>query len=282
MLNRVENLIFTDDLDILKQDIFSSENTYCLITCCSGNLQLTRGKERFVLNPEEMIIWHTDILVGHYMRTPDFTGYLLSIDDKMVKELLVEVCRIEPRWWEIMRELRVDPILKLQNEHYKSLLNSYFQLLKLYMESEQTDYRKKTYMLLAKAASYEVLAGMNEKLRHDEPNESMPAADRIMRNFIDLLRNDDGTHREVAWYAERLNITPKYLSSICKIKIKMTASSVIQQITCDRIKRYLLDTDMNIKEIAYRMQFPTISFFCKYVRQHLNASPMEIRKHKGL
>jgi len=281
MINKVENLIFTDDIDSIRQDTLSSENRFCLIICTSGSIQLVRGSETFVLNSEDMIIWHTDILVGHYMRTPDFTGYLLSIDDRMVKELLVEVCRIEPRWWEIMRSLRNDPVLRFKDEQFR-LLKAYFELLKLYMEGEQTEYRKRTYMLLAKAASYEVLAGMDRNISADDICESATAADRLLRNFIEMLRNDDGTHREVAWYADRLNITPKYLSSICKQKMKLTTSAVIQQVTCEHIKHYLLDTDMNIKEIAYRLKFPTISFFCKYVRQHLNASPMELRRNGGV
>jgi len=282
MLNKVEGIVFTDNLDAVKQDIFCSKNRFCLIICLTGSIQLTKGTENFIVKSDEAIIWHVDMLVGHYMRTPDFTGYLLSIDDKMLKELLVEVCRIEPRWWQIMRALQSDPILRPKDPVYRNLMKSYFQLLTLYLTSEQTDYRKRTYLLLAKAASYEVLAGMNKIIRNEEPDSreenSMTAADRLLRNFIEILRNDDGTHREVAWYAEKLNITPKYLSFVCKEKAKLTASQIIQQVTCERIKHYLLNTDMNIKEIAYRLQFPTLSFFCKYVKQHLDASPMEIRR----
>jgi len=283
MLNIADNIVFTDDLDAVHKNLFGKENSFCLIACLTGSVQLTRKGENFLIGKDEMAICRTDMLVGNYMRTPDFSGYLLSIDNKMARELMFEVCRFEPKWMEMLREIQRDPVMKANDERYKELMRSYFGLLKLYMNSEQNEYRKKTYMLLAKAASYEIIAAMHKKIIISNNNEEVyTAGDRIARDFIEMLRQDDGTHREVAWYAERLNITPKYLSYICKQKSNMTASAIIQQVTSERIKYYLLNSDMNIKEIAYKLQFPTVSFFCKYVHQHLHNSPLSIRKNKGI
>jgi YesN/AraC family two-component response regulator len=44
------------------------------------------------------------------------------------------------------------------------------------------------------------------------------------------------------------------------------------------IKYYLLQTDLSVKEIAFKLDFPDVSFFCKYVKKHLGKSPMEYRK----
>jgi len=35
---------------------------------------------------------------------------------------------------------------------------------------------------------------------------------------------------------------------------------------------------MSIKEIAYQMDFPDVSFFCKFTKKHLGKSPLEFRK----
>lgn len=277
MINKVDNIVFTDNIDYVSQTLFSSENKYCLIVCKIGAIQITIGKEVISLQSNEMVILRTEVFVGHFMRTPDFSGYLLSIDNRMVQELMMEMCRVEPRWWNVTKILLSNPIIKLENENYRKLLDTYFALLKLYMEGEQTEYRKRTYMLLAKAASYEVLAEINKEFIKEEVVDAFSSADRLARDFINDLKNDDGTHREVAWYAARLNITPKYLSHVCKEKLKMTASSLIQKVMSERIKYFLLNTDMNIKEIAYKLKFPTVSFFCKYVRQHIGASPLEVR-----
>ena len=196
----------------------------------------------------------------------------------MILLLMMEICRVEPRWWDVTKKLQNNPIFRLRGDKNVKLLETYFAMLKLYMEGEQSEYRKKTYLLLAKAATYEVLAGINKRFRSEEVAEAYTAGDKLARNFVNDLKEDDGTHREVAWYATRLNITPKYLSYVCRVKLNMTASGVIQEMTCERIKYFLLKTDMNIKEITYKLKFPSVSFFCKYVRQHFGSSPLEIRK----
>lgn len=282
MINKVDNIVFTDNIDDISHNIFGKENKYCLIACMSGMMQLDSEQGGLAIKSNEMVIIRTELFSGHFMRTPDFSGYLLSVDNKMVQELMMEICMVEPRWWEVTKKLQNNPVFKLDDVKYRKLLETYFALLNQYMEGEQTEYRKKTYMLLAKAASYEVLAGMNKELSKDDGTDVYTAADRLAKSFVNDLKNDDGTHREVVWYAEKLNITPKYLSHVCKDKLKITASGLIQQVTCERIKYYLLRTDMNVKEIAFKMQFPSLSFFCKYVRQHMGASPLEIRKRERL
>ncbi len=93
-----------------------------------------------------------------------------------------------------------------------------------------------------------------------------------------LLSRPTNTEREVRAYAEQLLVTPKYLSAVCKEKTGRTAMDWITESTVSHIKYYLLQTDLTIKEIAFKLDFPDVSFFCKYVKKHLGKSPVEYRK----
>ena len=44
------------------------------------------------------------------------------------------------------------------------------------------------------------------------------------------------------------------------------------------ITRMLTTTNMSIKEIAYRMNFPNSSSFCQYVKKHSGLSPIKLRR----
>ena len=85
------------------------------------------------------------------------------------------------------------------------------------------------------------------------------------------------TEREVRTYAEQLLVTPKYLSTVCKEKSGRTAMNWITESTVANIKYYLLQTDLSVKEIAFKLDFPDVSFFCKYVKKHLGQAPIEYR-----
>ena len=51
----------------------------------------------------------------------------------------------------------------------------------------------------------------------------------------------------------------------------------ITENTVVHIKYYLLQTDLSVKEIAFKLDFPEVSFFCKYVKKQLGQAPLEYR-----
>jgi YesN/AraC family two-component response regulator len=93
-----------------------------------------------------------------------------------------------------------------------------------------------------------------------------------------MLHHPANTEREVRNYAEKLLVTPKYLSAVCKEKSGRTAMDWITESTVAHIKYYLLQTDLSVKEIAFKLDFPDVSFFCKYTKKHLGKTPLEYRQ----
>ena len=83
--------------------------------------------------------------------------------------------------------------------------------------------------------------------------------------------------REVQFYSDKLNITPKYLNYICKVNTRITASEWIKRYTKERIILLLQNKDLNISEIADEMDFSSRSFFTRYVKKVLGVSPSEFR-----
>jgi len=108
---------------------------------------------------------------------------------------------------------------------------------------------------------------------------STNASDYTFEAFMQLLR-EHPHEREVQWYAEKLNITPKYLSEICKERSGKSASQWIAEITVSEIKHLLRNTRMPIHEVAAVMEFPNSSFFCQYTKKHTGLTPNHFRRQK--
>ena len=77
--------------------------------------------------------------------------------------------------------------------------------------------------------------------------------------------------------ADRLAVTPKYLSVVCNTVTGKSAQVVINDLTVQEIKRLLLQTDMSVKEICVQLDFVSLSFFCKYVKKHLGMTAYQYR-----
>ena len=99
----------------------------------------------------------------------------------------------------------------------------------------------------------------------------------LYEKFLQLVQQYCMKEREVRFYSDKLNITPKYLNYICKANTRITASEWIQRYAKERIIFLLQNKDLNISEIADEMDFSSRSFFTRYVKKVLGVSPSEFR-----
>ncbi len=99
----------------------------------------------------------------------------------------------------------------------------------------------------------------------------------LYERFVYLVQEHCMTEREVRYYANSLNVTPKYLNFVCKQNSGVTASDWIQRYTKERIILFLQNKNLNISEIADRMMFSSRSFFTRYVKKVLGTTPTQYR-----
>lgn len=104
------------------------------------------------------------------------------------------------------------------------------------------------------------------------------SGDNLFKEFLNLVMNTYPKPRSVAWYAEQMNVTPKYLSSVTKAQGGETASTIITRYVVEDIKRNLMRPEKSIKQIVCELDFPSISFFGKYVKKNLGMSPKYYRE----
>ena len=98
---------------------------------------------------------------------------------------------------------------------------------------------------------------------------------RAFNQFLDLLNDHYNKERSVQFYAGKIGITSKYLSSITTEFAQLPASNVIDQYVVFRIKLLLYDGTINIKSISESLNFPTQSFFGRYFKRVTGLSPRQ-------
>ena len=98
------------------------------------------------------------------------------------------------------------------------------------------------------------------------------------KRFVQLLWASGGKEREVAWFADQMCITPKYLSVIVQASCGKTPLQMIHGYTANMIAQRLRNTSLSIKEIAHELNFSNESFFGRYVKQHLGCPSGEYRE----
>lgn len=101
----------------------------------------------------------------------------------------------------------------------------------------------------------------------------------IITRFMQMLeRGDYVKNREAGYYADKLCVTPKYLSEICKSVSGKTANYWISRFTTIHIRRLLRERKMSFTQISDLFEFSSPSYFSRFVQKHLGVSPTNFRE----
>lgn len=114
---------------------------------------------------------------------------------------------------------------------------------------------------------------------HFQPHATkwLSRKEELFKQFIHLVQQYCATRREVNFYAQRLHITPRYLSTVVQHVGGETAKEIIDRHTITEIKMRLKNTPDSIQEISNSMQFADQSFFGRYFKRHTGMSPLQYR-----
>ena len=107
--------------------------------------------------------------------------------------------------------------------------------------------------------------------------ETNDNAARIFLRFLSLVQNDCRQQRDVAYYADKLCITSKYLSQVSRSVSGLPASEWITYYATFELVSLLNDQSKTLTEVADLMNFETASHFSRYVKKLLGKSPSEYR-----
>ena len=109
----------------------------------------------------------------------------------------------------------------------------------------------------------------------------MPALSRkeeLFEQFLQLLFEHCKEQHVVTFYAEKLFITPQYLSLILKELTGKSANKWIDDALIVEAKILLKAPQATVQQVADMLHFSDQSTFGKFFKKHMGISPMEYRK----
>lgn len=158
-----------------------------------------------------------------------------------------------------------------------NIINGMFSLLKVYFDQSECTCISQLVLCQLKA----FFIGFHEYLQRNpqyRPDEVKSYRVRELFNrFMMLLERDYKISRDVNYYAEKMNISSKYLTNIVSLVTGHTPKTIIDQYVILQLKMHLKRTTQSIKEMAWEFHFADVSFFCRYFKKHTGLTPQQIR-----
>lgn len=100
----------------------------------------------------------------------------------------------------------------------------------------------------------------------------------LLQSFRKLVDKHFATLRLPKDYAVLLYITPNHLNALCNDILGTSAGELIRDRVVLEAKRLLINHDMNINEIAGKLNFTDNSYFTKFFKKYTGQTPEDFRK----
>ena len=110
-----------------------------------------------------------------------------------------------------------------------------------------------------------------KKVAHDRKEE-------LLWRFLALLPEHVKTERSLQFYANRLYVTPKYLTQTVKKLSGKTAGKFIDDLVIVEAKNLLRDPSLTIAQVADRLDFSDQFFFSKFFKRYTGITPSNYRR----
>jgi len=252
-----------------------SENLFGFIIATNGMLELEINGRNTVLSPGEFVCISPGVSFKILSGNTEFEGYMLTFSPLFLESLhLPKSINCKLHFINYDRHNTTAAIFT----RAKQLLC----LIKNETENAEHFYSREIIQNLVSAFYLDIF---NAQLKDNCPaqlfNQSATTfrAKELCKNFILLVKQYASEQRQVCYYADKLCITPQYLSTLVKATTGLTANEWIKDSVVNMAK-HLIQTSGNstIKEISYALNFSNPSFFGKYFKKAVGISPIEYQK----
>ena len=200
----------------------------------------------------------------------DFEVEILKYNPSLLREASLQ---LEQTVYSSLREDRC----RQDTPVVTNIINGMFGLLKVYFDQSECTCISQLVLCQLKA----FFIGFHEYLQRNpqyRPDEVKSYRVRELFNrFMMLLEKDCKISRDVNYYAEKLNISSKYLTNIVSQVTGHTPKTIIDQYVILQLKLHLKRSTQSIKEMAWEFHFADVSFFCRYFKKHTGLTPQQIR-----
>ena len=267
-----DELVVMENFGSLPKGELSLDGHGLIVICTEGIAQFDYDGQQIRLHKDDLFLYMSHSVVTNFMSSLDFNCRQIWFS----RGELWNINKYGEVSLSNLPYLKRHPIMHLTEDDVK-LLDDYFQLLCRRMRDSSPVLYSNIVRSLVSTMMLEILSMM----RRQEPENTVTTdvhRQRLANEFMRLVEQSDGRIRKVDDFANQLNITPKYLSTLLKETMNRRPSEMIHFYTLKAIEHRLRYTDMTMQEIANDLNFANASFFGKYFKEHAGMTPLDFRK----
>lgn len=241
---------------------------YHVLLFTRGNGRQTIDFEQFDIHPAQ-IYFMVPGQVHYWEFTGEIDGYLVNFNENIFHSFISNPLYLEQ--FHFLRGIPGESVIDLEGEH---LNEAVFFLKQLIAEINKKDSFSMDMVCFG-------LMSLFISITRNSPrfvNKQIPDQKQMtLHNFRKLVNQFYAEKRLPKDYAAMLYITPNHLNALSNELLGKPAGELIRDRILLEAKRLLVNANLTITEIAFKLNFTDSSYFTKFFKKYMLITPEEFR-----
>lgn len=245
---------------------------------------ILQGSARIIIDNEEYCLSRGDLfgcnprnILERSMLSLDLKAFGFFVTPEYVAKLLSHIT-VD---WSFLMMANTREILHADDAELDRLVD-YTNLLRKKQASPDTTLKQDSIDMLIQSMGLEIFEIRKRDSQTIRQTAFSPAENLVQRFLLMLTESSQQgkPYLNVNGYAERLHVSAKYFSLVCKKILAKTASETINEDIMRTAMALLRDNGLSIKQISDRLGFANQSHFGTFFRRHSGGkSPQDVRRN---
>lgn len=239
------------------------------ILCHAGKAQFSFMGNTYTMEAGDWVIWQMSSQISDALYSSDFNADFLLVD----KDFLLEY-NPEKVWAsKAFVFIKKNPVFRLDESGKAMIEHNFIQIKRRIAEPHL--FQKEILGKQLQIFLLDLWEIYKNAMDNIQPTDNSSAL--LFTRFMNLLPEHSKTQREVAFYADKLCVSAKYLSEVVKKSSGHPASYWINGYAMQEILAYLKRSDLTLAEISNKMNFYNPAHFTRFVKKQTGESPSELK-----
>lgn len=206
--------------------------------------------------------------VHAFKLNPKLQCYILQFTDDFLNSLIKDCVD------NIFDYMKYESTMQLSKSLFEDI-NLNIQLLNNQLKKSTDKYKESILQSLFQSLLFQL------KRQREKANTKIKEQN-IYLKFVQEVQSSHNYSKKVSDYAKNFNISTKTLSKKIKNHTGEYTKDYLNKYLIIQIKRYLLDENLTIQEIANKLEFDETTNLIKFFKKYENKSPTEFKKTHGI
>ena len=233
--------------------------------CIKGRAEGSANLQKIITQPNSFNVILPGQIITHDYQTPDFEARHIIMSSKFVDTL-----GLDNRFSLFNSHNQV--ISTTLSDYELEAILTFYKMLKWNI-THKNDYILETVRHLTLAFFYGFSHTFQQNITSKQTNRPQQLSD----DFLMLVKQHFKQEHSLEFYANKLCVTPKHLTTTIKATTDCTAKEWIDKHLLLEAKALLKSTNLTIQQIADTLHFTSQDVFSKYFKHHIGRTPKEYR-----